>query len=195
MVLHDATLTRTTGQAGAVHDRTAGELMRIDAGEPRRFGTRYRGTTIPRLDDVIGLLDGRPDVTLFVEIKRESLVRFGPGLVVDRIVRAMAPRRHQCVAISFDLPVLSDVRAQGHPAVGWVLSDIRTKSQAAAQALNPEFLFVDHKKLRRTGALWPGPWQWVVYEVATLPLARMLERRGVQFIETMAVERMAQALS
>ena len=117
------------------------------------------------------------------------------GMVVDRIVKAIAPRRDQCVAISFDLAALEKARELGHSSVGWVLSDMREKSRAAAAALTPEFLFVDHKKLPRRGALWPGRWQWVVYEVTTMLLARSLERRGVQFIETMAVARMTRALS
>src|SRR6185295_12945496 len=62
VVLHDATLRRTTGRAGRVFDVDAVELTRIDAAEARRFGTRHRGTTIPLLTDVLHLLDGWPDV-------------------------------------------------------------------------------------------------------------------------------------
>src|SRR5690349_19438242 len=56
MVLHDPTLRRTTGGSGRVHDRTVAELSSLDASEPRRFRTRYQGTRIPRLTDVLALL-------------------------------------------------------------------------------------------------------------------------------------------
>ena len=70
VVLHDATLRRTAGRSGRVFDLSAAELARTQAAETRRFGDRHRGTTIPLLTDALHLLDGRPDVTLFVEIKR-----------------------------------------------------------------------------------------------------------------------------
>lgn len=190
VVMHDPTFRRTAGIAGRIHDRTIAELDGIDAGEKRRFGARYRGTPISPLADVIGLLDTHPGVTLFVEIKSESIDRFGLDLVVRRVVGTIAPRASQCVVISFDLNAVAHARTLGHARVGWVLRDMRARSREAAAALEPEFLFVDHKKLPRRSPLWPGPWHWVVYEVATAPLARQLAARGITFIETMAVEKM-----
>jgi glycerophosphoryl diester phosphodiesterase len=194
VVLHDATLRRTAGRGGRVFDLTAAELARIEAAEPRRFGERYRGTTIPLLTDALHLLDARPDVTLFVEIKRESLTRFGLDEVVGPIVKMCAPWRAQCVAISFDLAAITRARELGAAAIGWVLSDVRDKTRLACDALAPEYLFVDWKKLPRTGALWRGPWRWVVYEVDSRPTAHALAARGVEFIETMAVREMMEGL-
>jgi glycerophosphoryl diester phosphodiesterase len=114
--------------------------------------------------------------------------------VVRRVIGTIATRAAQCVVISFDFDAVAHARTLGHARIGWVLSDMRTRSRDAAAGLEPEFLFVDHKKLPRSGPLWPGAWQWVVYEVATMPLARGLAQRGVQFIETMAVQKMMKAV-
>jgi len=195
MVVHDATLKRTTGLTGRVHDRTAAALATTEAAERRRFGNQHRGTTIPRLADILALLDGRPDVSLFVEMKAESLERFGLDRVVRCVVEAVAARRTQCVLISFDLAAIARARHLGHPTIGWVLSDYRTRSRQAAEELQPAFLFVNHKRLPRSGALWPGRWQWAVYEVDTLPLARSLAQRGASLIETMAVAKMTKGLA
>lgn len=192
VVLHDPTLRRTAGVLGCVHDRTLAELADVDVSERRRFGKRYQGTRIPRLVDVLALLDDRPDVTLFIEIKSESVDRFGLDLVVRRVVGTIGTNSPRCVVISFDLDAVAHARMLGHARVGWVLGDMRARSRDAAAVLTPEFIFVDHKKLPRRGPLWPGPWHWAVYEVATMPLARALEKRGVEFIETMAVEKMMQ---
>jgi glycerophosphoryl diester phosphodiesterase len=195
VVLHDATLRRTTGRAGRVFELTAAALARTEASAARRLGERHRGATIPLLTDVLQLLGDRPGVTLFVEIKRESLKRFGLDDVVGRIVETCAPRRTQCVMISFDLAAITRARALGAAAIGWVLGDLRDRTRLTCEALRPEYLFVDVKKLPRAGPVWRGPWRWVVYEVDSLPIARALAARGVDLIETMAVGPMSRALA
>lgn len=73
VVIHDATLERTTDATGPVAARTADELARVDAG--CRFGPaaglpyRGAGAAIPRLTD---LLLGLPAMPVIVEIKGED---------------------------------------------------------------------------------------------------------------------------
>ena len=91
--IHDSQLTRTTGLPDSVFDHGADALKRIEAAERSRFGERFSDVKLPLLTDVLALLDSRPDVTLFVEIKRESLIHFGHDQVVARVVEALRPRR------------------------------------------------------------------------------------------------------
>ena len=79
-------------------------------------------------------------------------------------------------------------------AIGWVLEHYDVHSRLKYEALQPEYLFVDHESLPASGALWRGPWRWVVFEVDTLPLARSLAARGAQHIETMAVTSMIEGM-
>jgi len=73
VVIHDATLERTTDATGPVSARTAAELARVDAGW--RFGElnghpwRGRGLGVPRLADVLARF---PSVPLIIEMKDDT---------------------------------------------------------------------------------------------------------------------------
>ena len=69
----------------------------------------------------------------------------------------------------------------------------RAQLALKCEALQPEFLFGDHG-LPPGGALWRGPWEWVITRWSTLPLAVSLSQRGAHHIETMAVAAMSQAV-
>jgi glycerophosphoryl diester phosphodiesterase len=194
VVIHDHQLARTTGRRGIVFDLRAEELATIEAAEPQRFGERYQGTCIPLLSDVLNLVKGRPEVTVFVEIKRASLTRFGHDQVVSRVVNTLKPAGAQCVVISFDLPAIHRARQLGGLQIGWVLSKYDDRSRMKYEALQPDYLFCDHLALPAEGALWRGPWRWAMYEVETLELAMSLAARGADYIETMAVREMSQAI-
>ena len=194
MVIHDHELQRTAGVPGCVFDLTARQLAQIDAHEPQRFGERFRGTRIPLLADVLALLDGRPDVTLFVEIKQASLARFGHEQVVERLLQELHEARAQCVVISFDLAAVFRARQIGGLAIGWVLEQYDAHSRLKYEAVQPEFLFCDVDKLPDDGPLWRGPWRWAIYEIESLEVALSLAERGAHYIETMAVHALSEAL-
>ncbi|MFM2287802.1 MAG: hypothetical protein RL684_945, partial [Pseudomonadota bacterium] len=174
------------------HD--AAELTRIEAGEPARFGDRYQGTALPLLGDVLALLESRPEVTLFVELKRASLTHHGHDKVASAVLEAIGAWRSQCVVISFDLPAVHRARQLGAARVGWVLSDYDEHTRLKCEALQPDFLFCNHERLPAQGRLWPGPWRWAIYEVRSLELALALAGRGAGYLETMAVRDMSAAL-
>jgi len=194
VVMHDHDLTRTAGRPGSVFDLRASDLAQIDACEPSRFGERFRGTRVPLLTDVLALVEHRPEVMLFVEIKRASLQRFGHDQVVARVVKTLQPARGQCVVISFDLAAVHRARELGGVPIGWVLSAYDQHARLKFEALQPEFLFCDHELLPPQGTLWRGPWRWVIYEVDDLGLAQALGARGADYIETMAVQPMSEAM-
>jgi glycerophosphoryl diester phosphodiesterase len=195
VVIHDHALRRTTGVPGTVFDLTAKQLAQIDAHEPERFGERFRGTRIPLLADVLALLEGRPDVLLFVEIKRASLARFGHEQVVSRLLPLLKEAQAQCVVISFDLAAILRARQLGGAAIGWVLDRYDAHSRLKYEALEPEYLFCDVEKLPTEGSLWHGPWRWAIYEIESIEIALALAARGAQYIETMTVQSMSAALS
>jgi glycerophosphoryl diester phosphodiesterase len=194
VVIHDQLLLRTTGLPGSVFDHDAADLARIEAAEAQRFGDRFSGTRLPLLRDVMTLLTGRPEITLFIEIKRASLAEFGHDHVVAQVLEVIKPWRTQCVVISFDLAAIHRARRLGDAPIGWVLGEYDDHSRLKYEALQPQFLFCDHQKLPANGRLWQGPWRWVIYEVRTLPLALSLAERGADYVETMAVRAMSQAL-
>ena len=194
VVIHDHLLTRTAGIPGSVFDLNASELTQIEVAEAARLGERYRGTRISLLSEVLTLLEGHPEVTIFVEIKRESLSHFSHDLVVSRVVEVIRPWRAQCVVISFDLAAIYRARQLGEVQIGWVLRNYDAHSQLKCEALQPEYLFCDQLELPPSGTLWRGPWRWVIYEVEALSAAQALAERGANYIETMAVRELVEAL-
>ncbi|HTP39697.1 MAG TPA: glycerophosphodiester phosphodiesterase family protein [Steroidobacteraceae bacterium] len=195
IVIHDSSLARTAGVPGSVFEMTAAELQQIEVAERNRFGDRYSGTRLLTLADMLrALLEGRPEVTVFVEIKRGSLRHFGHDQVVASVVEAIRPWRSQCVAISFDLAAVHQMRLACGVKIGWVLGTYDEHSRLKYEALQPEFLICDHEQLPARGALWRGPWRWVIYEVEALALAVDLAERGADYIETMAVRELSAAM-
>lgn len=194
VVIHDADLARTTGATGNVFDKPVAELVNIEAAERQRFGTQYAGTCIPTLADAARLLDERPEVTLFVEVKRASLAHFGHDQVVPQILEAVRPWRSQVVIISFDLPAVFRARQIGGFRIGWVLPQYDSHTRLKCEALQPEFLFCDEEKIGAVEPLWRGTWRWVIYEVTTIEQALSLAARGADFVETMAVRELGVAM-
>jgi glycerophosphoryl diester phosphodiesterase len=83
VVIHDATLERTTEGQGAVAERTAAELGAI----PLRDGG---GEGVPRLDAVLEVFAGTA-IELHIEIKTDANGRLYPGLE-ERLVDLVARR-------------------------------------------------------------------------------------------------------
>lgn len=193
IVIHDPELERTTGWRGSVFELSAAQLQALPASEPQRFGERFRATHLPSLTDVLAAMRGYADATLFVEIKCESLERFGHERVLSSVQRVLRQWSTHCVVISFDLEIITRSRACGLP-IGWVLSNYDADERRQCDALQPQFLFCDHLRLPPAGALWSGSWHWAIYEVDSPPLARALAARGVTHIETMAAREMRAAL-
>lgn len=109
VVLHDATVERTTDGRGAVADLTAQELSRLDAGA--QFGAadgypfRGRGVGVPRLREV---LDRYPGVPMIVELKVDA-----PDLATRTLVEIRTARAQGHVALgSFKQGVLDVARAE-----------------------------------------------------------------------------------
>ncbi|HEX5632705.1 MAG TPA: glycerophosphodiester phosphodiesterase family protein [Gemmatimonadales bacterium] len=90
MVVHDATLDRTTDARGPVAARTAAELARVDAGA-HLPAWRGRGAHVPRLAEV---LEAFPATPLLIEIKT--------GAVQDALARLLVAQRavERCVVAS-----------------------------------------------------------------------------------------------
>jgi glycerophosphoryl diester phosphodiesterase len=189
-VIHDARLDRTTNATGDLRLMMSGQLDGVDAGEPRRFGARHAGTRLPRLAAVATLMAGLPESRAFVEVKRSSLVHHGREHCVERILAALAGVLDRCVVISFDAQACRLARAEAGVPIGWVFEGEPAAQRPMLEALQPEFVFCDHRLLPAAGPLPAGPWAWAVYEVADARLARELHARGVGLVESMAPARL-----
>lgn len=196
ILLHDDSFSRTADDARKVHDTNFADLHTLDVGEPRRFGSRFRGTPVCSLQRSMELLAAWPHVTAFVELKRQSLSHFGVSQVFDAVLPILEPTLDQCVIISFVEEALRESRRRCRAPIGWAVRTWNSAAQRVANDLAPEFLFCNVNKLPADpAAVWQGPWQWVIYEIVDPIRAMELSASGMHFIETMEFVEMRTALA
>lgn len=104
VLLHDSSLKRTTGVDEKIWNMNYDEVIKLDAGS--WYGSEFRGTYIPTLEEILILCKGR--INLNIELKNASKV---PGLeekVVELIQRYDFER--QCVITSTNIKSLMKVK-------------------------------------------------------------------------------------
>jgi len=194
VVLHDSDLQRVGGRPDVVHDTAWAQLSKMPVGENARFGRRFAYTYPPSLEQVFEAMDAWEGVTAYVEIKRASLRRFGREVVLQRIAQLLRPALDRCVVISFDLPSLRIMRQMIGARIGWVVANYGDKAMDDATSIVPEFLFANVDRLPAgLESLWPGPWDWALYEVRDLGTAQACQSIGARYVETMAVRELRDA--
>ncbi|GAB6928669.1 hypothetical protein JCM10914A_26520 [Paenibacillus sp. JCM 10914] len=126
VVIHDATLERTTSGSGEVRNHTLGELKTLDAGG--WFAAEFEGLKIPTFAELCELLKAYPDVLCNVEIKPSPDARETADLAIAILKRyEYLPR---CVFTCFDAEVLTYIydtyglKTQGFP--GEKMSNFRS---------------------------------------------------------------------
>jgi glycerophosphoryl diester phosphodiesterase len=188
---HDASLLRVTGQDVMVTASSYADIKNIPAGYEERFGKKYHGYRLARLEQLAELLQQWPAARAFIEFKDASLVAHGYPRVIDTVMDIIRPVAGQCIMISFDYEALQYLRSHYQTPVGWVLPEWSDSNRSRAVTLAPEYLFCNRKRLPPdTEALWPGPWQWAVYTVNDPAAAQVFLQRGIQLIETNVIRQM-----
>ncbi len=145
VVIHDATLDRTTSGTGRVGEQSFAELQALDAGS--WFDEAFEGERIPSLEAVFEVLREAERETgrerwFFIELKHGNEIY--PG-IEEQLVLAIAASGHaeRVGVISFDHRAISRLRALNPSLRTGVLYDARPVDAAAlAQA---------------AGAGWIGP--------------------------------------
>ena len=69
-------------------------------------------------------------------------------------------------------------------AVGWVLRNYDEHHHSQARTLQPDYLICNHEKIQQDQLLWDGSWEWMLYEINTLPMATQYVNHGVRYIST-----------
>jgi glycerophosphoryl diester phosphodiesterase len=102
VVIHDATLDRTTNGHGALRNMTLAEIRRFSAGYPARFGSAYAGERVPTLGEVLGLLRERAQA--MIEIKPEAVTDDAEGGIEAHVVEEVRKARmeKEVALISFE---------------------------------------------------------------------------------------------
>jgi glycerophosphoryl diester phosphodiesterase len=195
-LLHDESFQRTAGVEALIGELTAEQVASIDVHEPDRFGDTYTGIRAPELQAIADDLAGWANVTGFVELKRQSIERFGIDAFLDAVLPVLLPVLERCVVISFSADIVAAARERSGCRIGWALRAWDAAHEQQAADLQPDYLFCNVTRLPAAPVpLWTGAWRWVAYEVIDAELARQLTTRGVGMIETMAYPELAAALA
>jgi glycerophosphoryl diester phosphodiesterase len=152
IVLHDATLDRTTDGRGPVAAQPAATVRQLDATVALR-GAGFAPEPPPTLAEVLALLRGR--AAAHIELKGDPLV---PAAVVEAVVRLLREREATpgTVLLSFDWAALERARAlapgldTGALASAWPASGAATLRALAAGGTR--WLGVRHTALTPTRA-------------------------------------------
>jgi glycerophosphoryl diester phosphodiesterase len=193
VVIHDETLDRTTDGTGPVGDRTAAELVRLDAGA--WFGPEYRGERIPRLADVLAQLGAHPGgpPLLNVEVKSAR----DHGAIEPKLAALVAAEDAAAwvVCSSFHWAMLRALRAAAPWARLGVLCDedprprgLAVAAEVGAEAVIPGRRWVDAGVVAAAHARGYAVWVWTVNEPGEM---RRLAALGVDAVFSDFPERFA----
>lgn len=104
VLLHDATLDRTTDGTGPVHELRAPDLARHDAGS--HFSPTYADQRIPRLSELVDLAN-RTGLCLNLELKLSEATPARQAEYVDAVMHQVHRLRTDLILSSFDHELLA----------------------------------------------------------------------------------------
>ena len=188
VVLHDDNLERTAGIDASIFDKTLAEAMNISVHQPDKFGDKYQPEPIATLEAFIALVAQHPQVTAMIEIKQESIERFGLTTFIDEVFPQALQLLKQLIVISFNPDAVFAAKQAGLQS-GWVIRKMNKSNEKKAKKLQPDYLITDVLKVDGDNPqLWQAPaghqWQWMLYDVMKAGLAKSLMDKGVDLIET-----------
>jgi len=114
VVIHDATLDRTTNGHGPVHDHTLEELKQLDAGS--WFHSDFAEQRLPELAEVLELINGR--VITNIEIKSHAYEPHHPPDAIEKQVVELVKKetlQDSILISSFDSNVLAQISLMEAP--------------------------------------------------------------------------------
>lgn len=186
VVIHDATLDRTTSGSGRVLDLALAEVRALSAGCSSRFGDAWAGERVPLLAEVLALCRGRARV--MIEIKREGVTDDVQGGLEARTIAEVrhASMTGEVALISFDRRALLRCRelapemTRGHlftrATVDEVLSAVRETDSPLAM---PEKGMLSEELRDRTRAAGVRLATWVVDDPEELRALSRFDLYGI----------------
>lgn len=193
VVFHDPSLERTCGLKMDLLALPYQKIKTIQASERARFGEQFINMEvgIPTLEAVVKLLADWPDVHVFVDVKKESLEKFGIAPVINKVRQVIKPILKQCSLVSKSVEALHFSRSIDVPRIGWILEEWSESSHSQAKEMLPDYLFCNHRKIPGPPTrLWSGPWFWGIYEIMDPEQALRLHNRGADLIITKDIGKM-----
>ena len=128
VVIHDATLERTTDGHGAVNDYTMEELKQLDAGS--WFDAKFADQHLPELSEVLDLVNGRAYIN--IEIKAHAYENHHPPDAIEKQVVAMVKKKNlqdSVLISSFEIDILVQIASIEDPPAIALISKTRASKR------------------------------------------------------------------
>jgi len=184
---HDTSMKRMAGIDIDVRDIKAKHFKAMHASYSDRFGEDFYDNEFTTFRKFCKWLAAYPDVTIFVEIKQESIDRFDIPTFMDEVYKRILKSgvESQCIIISFNPDVVKYTRKISAMRTGWVLPRWNDEIGKKLHQLKPEFVFSDKLILPKEDKdIWQGSWQWAIYNLDDVASAISMANRGMPFLET-----------
>ena len=154
VVIHDATLERTTNGRGPVSNYTLEELKRLDAGS--WFDSRFSREHIPTLQEALDQMANR--VYINIELKSSAYEANRPPDRIERQVVKLVKKKNICNSViisSFEWKMLEDIsKIDGAPAIALISRDPTDNinrdlcARLKVFSWNPKFNGLDYKQVK-----------------------------------------------
>ena len=190
VLFHDRDCLRMCGQPGAVHEYSLAELETFSVSEKGKFGDSYADNRITRLQALVDYIKSVPQVTVFVELKRQALQELGINTVLNAVLPMLAVIQSQVVIISYSIETLVEIRAQSSFPVAAVFDYWDERNDPLIKQLQPEYMFTDIHELPDAGDLSCRGSKLAVYECVDPEWADKVHQRGVDLVETFQIVEM-----
>ncbi len=186
VLLHDATLERTTNGVGALSALSAEALSRLEAG--LGFGTAFAGATVPTLEAFLGAA-ARLGIGVNLEIKGDPDDSEATASAAMAIARTVWPQGAPAPLISsFEIPALEAARRLAPEWPRGLLFDLAPPDwQSLADRLDVAAIIANHRHLttpEAVAALSDGGRSVLAYTVNDPAVAARLGEWGVTAIFT-----------
>jgi len=184
---HDASMKRMAGIDVDVRDTKVKHFKAMHASYSERFDDEFLDNEFTTFRKLCKWLAAYPDVTMFVEVKQDSIDRFDIPLFIDEVHKRILKSdvESQCIIISFNPDVIEYTRKISPMLTGWVLPSWNDEIKEKLDTLRPEFVFCDKNILpKKDEEIWQGPWEWAVYNLDDVNSAIKMANRKIPFLET-----------
>ena len=114
VVIHDASLDRTTNGQGAVNDFTMAELKQLDAGS--WFGSKFADERLPEMSEVLDLVNGQAQLN--IEIKADAYEPHHPPDAIERQIVDLVKQKNMQDSVlisSFEIDILVQIASMEDP--------------------------------------------------------------------------------
>ena len=184
IVFHDDDFKRMENLDHSIFEIDDIEMQKISIHQTDKFRDRHNPTHVSHLNEVLRLFEDYPRAKVFVEIKKESLSHWGLETVMQKLLDTLEGVSQQAIIISFNASALSYTRENSSLKTGLVFNEYTEEHQKTAIKINPDYMICPYAILPQE-KIWQGNWQWMVYSVNDVSLAKqLLERGDIDLIET-----------